>query len=100
MSYEGCCACDGVRIRIDGSPVSVRQCWCRHCQQLSGGGPTHNAIFETNAITFEGEVRWNAHDADSGNGVQRLGRGIGQVNGAGVGGQQIEGAGGDPFQHH
>jgi len=67
MSYMGRCACDAVRIRIDGAPISVRQCWCRHCQQLACGGPTHNAIFATDEVAVEGDLRWNAHAADSGN---------------------------------
>ncbi len=67
MSYSGRCACDAVKIAIEGEPVVVRQCWCRHCQQLGGGGATVNAIFPTQGVRAEGPVHWNEHLADSGN---------------------------------
>ncbi|MBB6122450.1 GFA family protein [Sphingobium subterraneum] len=67
MPYTGRCACDAVTIRISGAARAVRQCWCRHCQQLAAGGPTHNVFFKAEDVTFDGEVVWNSHSADSGN---------------------------------
>ncbi|WP_422060355.1 GFA family protein [Sphingopyxis sp.] len=66
-SYTGGCACGAVTYRIDGDPMAVRQCWCRHCQKLSTGGPTHNAFFMADAIAVDGTLASNAHAADSGN---------------------------------
>ncbi|MBL8649595.1 MAG: GFA family protein [Sphingopyxis sp.] len=65
--FSGSCACGAVTYRIAGEPFAVRQCWCRHCQKLAGGGPTHNAFFMADAITVTGTVASNARGADSGN---------------------------------
>ena len=56
MAFTGRCGCEAVTLRIDGEPLAVRQCWCRRCQKIAAGGPTHNAIFRTDAITVEGEM--------------------------------------------
>jgi hypothetical protein len=48
-------------------PVATRQCWCRQCQQIAAGGPTNNAMFKTDAVTFEGELGWHDYVAASGN---------------------------------
>ena len=65
--FSGSCACGAVTFRIAGEPFAVRQCWCRHCQKLAAGGPTHNAFFPADAIAVTGTVASNAHRADSGN---------------------------------
>ena len=56
MTYTGRCACGKVTLAISGEPVGTRQCWCRQCQQIAGGGPTHNAIFAVADIDLKGEV--------------------------------------------
>lgn len=67
MTYTGRCGCGSVTLSVSGEPVGTRQCWCRQCQQVAGGGPTHNAIFRTEDVTIEGEVRPHAYVAASGN---------------------------------
>jgi hypothetical protein len=67
MTYTGRCACGSVTLSIAGEPVGTRQCWCRQCQQIAGGGPTHNAIFRTEDVTFAGAVRSHGYVAASGN---------------------------------
>ncbi len=67
MLFTGRCACGAVALRIGAAPIQVRQCWCRHCQQLAAGAGTTNAIFPADAIEITGEVSSNAHRADSGN---------------------------------
>jgi len=67
MTYTGRCACDSVTLSIAGEPVGTRQCWCRQCQQIAGGGPTHNAIFRTEDVTIAGEVKSHGYVAASGN---------------------------------
>lgn len=67
MTYTGGCACGSVTLSIAGEPVGTRQCWCRQCQQIAGGGPTHNAIFRTADVTIAGEVRSHGYVAASGN---------------------------------
>jgi hypothetical protein len=65
--YVGRCACGQVNVTIDTEPVATRQCWCRQCQRLAAGGPTHNAIFAAGAVTLTGETRENSYVAASGN---------------------------------
>ena len=65
--YTGRCACGQVTITIAAEPVGTRQCWCRQCQQLAGGGPTHNAMFATDAITLAGRTGAHSYTAASGN---------------------------------
>lgn len=65
--YSGRCACGSVTLAIAGEPVGTRQCWCRQCQQVAGGGPTHNAMFRTEDLAITGEVRPHSYVAASGN---------------------------------
>lgn len=64
---SGRCACGAITARIEGDPVAVRQCWCRQCQQVAGGGPTHNAMFATADVDLSGELATYAYVAASGN---------------------------------
>lgn len=67
MTYQGQCACGAVRATIEAEPVAVRQCWCTDCQQISGGGATHNAIFPAEKVELTGQIASHGHTADSGN---------------------------------
>ena len=67
MGYTGQCACGAVHLQIDAAPVAVRQCWCRHCQQIAAGSATNNAIFPADNVVFSGELRSSSWVADSGN---------------------------------
>jgi hypothetical protein len=67
MTYHGRCQCGAVCGEIRGEPMAVRQCWCRQCQQLAGGGPTHNAMFRTDDVALSGELSTFAYMAASGN---------------------------------
>lgn len=67
MTYTGRCACGQVTVSIEGEPIGLRQCWCRQCQQIAGGGPTHNAIFKVEDIAMNGELGSHGYVAASGN---------------------------------
>ena len=67
MGYTGQCACGSVTLRTDAEPVAVRQCWCRHCQQIAAGSPTNNVIFPASDVQFEGLLQSSNWIADSGN---------------------------------
>jgi hypothetical protein len=69
VSYTGRCACGQVTLAIAGEPVTARQCWCRQCQQVAGGGPTHNVMFRTDDITIAGTMATRSYIAASGNTV-------------------------------
>ncbi|MEO0033416.1 MAG: hypothetical protein RIS94_3174 [Pseudomonadota bacterium] len=67
MPYTGKCACGAITLQIAGEPLGTRQCWCRQCQQIAAGGPTHNAIFKADDVAISGTLA-NAHwTAASGN---------------------------------
>ena len=67
MARTGRCACGAVTLEIAGEPIGTRQCWCRQCQQIAAGGPTHNAIFPTEAVTITGALASSGWTAASGN---------------------------------
>lgn len=67
MAYTGRCACGAVTLEISAEPVGTRQCWCRQCQQIAAGGPTHNAIFPTPAVRITGPLAASTWTAASGN---------------------------------
>ncbi len=69
--YSGRCACGAVTLHIDSEPFAVRQCWCRRCQTIAAGGPTHNAIFPADSIVTEGVTASDSYIADSGNTLTR-----------------------------
>lgn len=68
MSFTGRCACGKVTLAIKAdAPIQTRQCWCRQCQQIATGGPTHNAIFRTEDVMVTGELAAHSYIAASGN---------------------------------
>jgi hypothetical protein len=67
MAYTGRCACGAVTLQISGSPLGAAQCWCRQCQAIAAGGPTHNAIFAADTVTIEGPTAASTRTAASGN---------------------------------
>lgn len=67
MSYTGGCACGAVKLEITGEPIGTRQCWCRQCQQIAAGGPTHNAIFKVEDVRVSGPLAASHWTAASGN---------------------------------
>lgn len=64
--YTGRCNCGSVTVSIAAEPLTTRQCWCRQCQKIAAGGPTHNAMFPTEAITLEGDYAESEYVAASG----------------------------------
>jgi len=67
MGLTGKCACGAVTLAIAADPVATRQCWCRQCQTIAAGGPTHNAIFPAEAVTISGALGAASWPAASGN---------------------------------
>lgn len=67
MSYTGRCGCGEVTLSIEGEALVARQCWCRQCQRVCGGGPAHNAMFRTEAMQIQGDLASHSYVADSGN---------------------------------
>lgn len=71
MSLAGSCRCGAIRVTTSADPLTTRACWCRDCQKLAAGGPTHNAFFKTEDVAIEGDVRWHDVRAESGNMLAR-----------------------------
>lgn len=69
MAYTGQCTCGKVKLTVEGDAIQTRQCWCRQCQKMSGGGPTNNVIFQADAVRVDGELGSNVYTAASGNQV-------------------------------
>lgn len=69
--YAGSCRCGAVTGAIEGEALWVRQCWCRQCQKVAGGGATTNALFARAAISTKGALTWSAYTAASGNVVRQ-----------------------------
>lgn len=67
MAYTGRCACAAVTLEITGESVGTRQCWCRQCQSIAAGGPTHNAIFPAESVAIAGTLASSTWTAASGN---------------------------------
>lgn len=65
--YRGKCACGTVTATVTGEPLTVRQCWCRQCQQVAGGGATNNAIFLADDVALSGTLATHDYVAASGN---------------------------------
>ena len=68
MAYSGRCACGLVTLAISAEkPVTTRQCWCRQCQRIAAGGPTHNAVFRSEDVVVSGSLSASGWTAASGN---------------------------------
>lgn len=67
MTYTGRCACGAVSLKIEGAALATRQCWCRQCQTIAAGGPTHNAIFKGDDVRIDGTLAQASWPAASGN---------------------------------
>jgi hypothetical protein len=68
MAFTGRCACGAVTATITApAPVTVRQCWCRQCQQAAAGGCTNNAVFPAEAVEVRGTLGSFSYGAPSGN---------------------------------
>ena len=68
MSITGRCACGDITLVVAAdTPVGTRQCWCRQCQKIAAGGPTHNAIFLSEDVQIDGALASSFWVAASGN---------------------------------
>ena len=65
MKLTGGCLCKAVRFRIAEAPVTARACWCRMCQTIGGRSGMVNALFNTAALTVDGDLEEFKFIADS-----------------------------------
>jgi hypothetical protein len=71
MAITGGCLCRAVRYEVDAAPVTVRTCWCRTCQYVSGGSAAVNVVFPSDKIRIMGATREYEIVADSGTRMSR-----------------------------
>lgn len=70
---EGGCACGEVRFRITAPILGMAACYCRECQQGSGGGPNYVVLARRDAFeVLKGEPRVHHAVAGSGNDIGRV----------------------------
>ncbi|WP_420397691.1 GFA family protein [Nioella sp.] len=48
------CLCGAIRLRVEGTPITVMQCHCSDCQKSSGGGPVLIALMRRGDVTLHG----------------------------------------------
>ncbi len=70
-NFTGGCLCGSIKYKIEGLPSSAGTCFCRTCQYISGGAPSHSILFRKSDVHIEGEsvVYWMK--SDEGNEVGR-----------------------------
>ena len=63
----GHCLCGAVSYKLNGKPVRMAQCHCKHCQRASGTGHMSLAFFKKEDVDIRGETASYGATADSGN---------------------------------
>ena len=67
----GGCLCGAVRYAAKAAPITVRECWCRDCQYWASGSATVNIVFESDKVSFTGDLSQYDSKAASGNQMHR-----------------------------
>lgn len=62
----GGCLCGTVRYTVQGAPLLVSHCACRHCQKASGAGHTTVMGLRVGQLSFSGQTKAFSVRADSG----------------------------------
>lgn len=69
---SGGCGCGAIRYECFSEPLAVSFCYCRDCQQASGGPFCNYAVVPVEAVKVtQGQTKSYAVQADSGNTVPR-----------------------------
>lgn len=69
--YTGRCLCGEITYTVAAQPVVVAQCHCEECRRLSGTGHSVGAMFRSNAVAIEGELREFMYPSDNASQVTR-----------------------------
>lgn len=67
LTYLGQCLCGACRYEVSAQPEFAIRCYCRDCQQVSGGGHLPQVAFARAALSFNGPVREFKKLSDAGN---------------------------------
>ena len=63
----GGCVCGALTYKVNGAPLRMGQCHCKHCQRSSGTGHMSLAFFKKEQVSIDGDFTEFAAKADSGN---------------------------------
>lgn len=69
--FTGACLCGQVRYSARTRQASAMVCHCRACQRQSGSAFSVNLAVPRSDLSWQGELRTHAHQADSGHTVHR-----------------------------
>ena len=68
-TFDGGCACGGVRYRMESKPLFVHCCHCRWCQRETGASFALNALIEAERVSLlDGEPEMTLTPSNSGKG--------------------------------
>lgn len=67
LEVVGSCLCGAVKVSIEGPPMRMAHCHCRHCQQASGSGHMSLVFLSEEDVSISGDATEYAVTADSGN---------------------------------
>lgn len=71
MQISGRCLCGGVSYQTSMAPVFQFNCHCRDCQRSTGAAFAPVAFFPAAAFSLQGELRYYAGTAASGQTIRR-----------------------------
>ncbi len=67
----GGCLCRAIQYEIDKEPTSSATCYCRVCQYIAGGAPSHSVLFHKSDVTIQGKPTAYWMKSEEGNSVAR-----------------------------
>lgn len=70
MTYSGGCLCGKSRYTFEGEPKFSIRCYCRDCQQVSGGGHLPQHGVEKSGFSVTGSVKVHHAVSDSDNALE------------------------------
>lgn len=65
--HSGGCLCGATRYEISGPQAFTIQCYCRDCQQISGGGSLPLYVVERADFSLAGPVKKHGRKSETGN---------------------------------
>lgn len=69
--FEGGCACQSIRYKVNAEPLFTAHCHCKDCQKMTGAHMATIAGVSSDTFTVNGEPKVYVTKGDSGRDVQR-----------------------------
>ncbi|MDJ0948173.1 MAG: GFA family protein [Alphaproteobacteria bacterium] len=71
QTITGGCRCGAIRYETEAEPVMTLNCYCKDCQKASGTAGSAAFVVPREAVKVDGEPKFHAVVADSGQEVHR-----------------------------